>query len=280
MNSTNQSTSSDEIDIVELFLKAVKGIKNNSVLIISTLLIGIGLGWTYYQFSTKIYESKMLILAEPYTETIIINIDKLIGESNAQVLSEKLNLPADQVTKIVGIKIIEKLEKPSEIPEEEDKTYFTLSVEMRDNSFWSQVQEGLMFYFKNNEFINIKTEQKKKYINQIVERINTELIDLEKLKENITEGGLVQANKQSIVLFDPTTISTKILALNKEKINLQNSLESINGVQIVEGFTVYKNPSKPKFSLSLAAGALFGIFIASMVILFKALRLIISEPTV
>src|SRR5688572_18945377 len=88
MNSSNQSTSSDEIDIFELFSKAIKGIKNNSILIITTLTIGIGLGWTHYLLSDKVYESKMLILTESYTETIITNIDKLIGENNTQVLSE------------------------------------------------------------------------------------------------------------------------------------------------------------------------------------------------
>ncbi len=55
--------------------------------------------------------------------------------------------------------------------------------------------------------------------------------------------------------FDPTVVNSKILDLTKEKINLQNQFILANSVQVIEGFTAFETPSKPKLSISLVAGA-------------------------
>lgn len=282
MNSSNQPVkgASDEIDFIELIANAILAIKKNMILIIAAAVIGAVLGWAYYQLSPKIFESNVLILTESYSKSLIDNANELIQENNALTLSEKLNLTLEQASSIVAIQILSAVEKPSEIPKpgetpKDIKLYLTINVKMIDNSSWTQVQNGLVYYFQNNEFVKTRTEQEKKYIIQVIDQIDAELVDLEKLKARISEQDL--AHLTSLVLFDPSTVNTKILDLNIKKIDLQNSLEKVTGVQLVEGFTVFNKPSSPKLSPSLASGAALGLSIAFVLIAFNALRSILKN---
>jgi len=274
----HMATSVDEIDLLELLAKAVWTIRNNLVIITIAFLLGSLLGLTYFQISPNVYQSKMFIssdiLTESYAKSIIDNLVKLIREENTNSLSKKLNLALDQSSKIADIKILSAVEKPEGA--ETGRTYFHIEVKTIDNSIWPQLQEALIAHLQNNEFVKIRVEQKKSYSKQVIEKINLELQDLEKLKTKIAEGGMTQSSKESLFLFDPTTVNSKILELNKERINLQNSLETVNSVQLIEGFTVFNKPTSPKLSLSIAAGSMFGLFCVGLFISFKAIRSLIK----
>ena len=45
-----------------------------------------------------------------------------------------------------------------------------------------------------------------------------------------------------------------------------------NRVHVVEGFTKFQRPSKPKLSLSLLAGSVVGLFFVGALIVFKSTR--------
>lgn len=274
--SKQQASPTDEIDLFELFAKIILSIKNNIVLIVVAFLVGSFSGLAYYKISPKVFESEMLIssdiLTESYGKSLIDNLDKFVKEGSIQSLSKKLNLSPKQASAIDGIKIKSALEAQVNTLENA-KIYLLVEVKLRDNSIWPQLQNGLIDYLQNNEFAKIRTEQKKKYTNEIIDKINLELVYLEKLKARIADGGLTQSTKEYLVLFDPTTINSKIIDFSREKINLQNSLETISSVQVVEGFSVFKNPVSPKLSLSLAAGSSLGLFFAALIIAFRALIL-------
>lgn len=277
MDSSKQPTkhTSDEIDLFELFAKGVLIIKRNTILLTTTFFIGTLIGWAYYQISPKQYESKMLIssdiLTESYSKSLVENLNKLVMENNGQLLSEKTGLNPDQASLITRIEIKSAIEKSDATPEN-TKIYLNITVKAKDNSVWPQIQTALTNYFQNNEFVKIRVDQRKKYNNQMIEKINLELVDLENLKKKIAEGSFNQSNKEGLYLFDPTTVNSKIIELNKEKITLQNSLETVNSIQVVEGFTAFKNPASPKLSFSLVSGASVGMFLALMVIVFKAIQ--------
>jgi uncharacterized protein involved in exopolysaccharide biosynthesis len=67
--------------------------------------------------------------------------------------------------------------------------------------------------------------------------------------------------------------------LNKERINLQNSLQTINSIQLVEGFTAFEKPVSPKLVRSLSYGTFLGLLFAAVLIGVKIIRqmLIFSE---
>jgi uncharacterized protein involved in exopolysaccharide biosynthesis len=272
-------TEGDEIDLLDLLAKTIIAIKKNLALIIVAFVVGTSIGFIFYQFVPKVYESKMLIssdiLTESYSKVLIDNLEKLIKEDNANSLARELGITPHQASQIAEIEIKSALERPGETPEN-SKIYLTVQVRLKDNSLWPQIQNGIVDYFQYNEFVKIRVEQRKKYLNQIIEKIDLELVDLGRLKNKIAEDGFAQSDKQSLVLFDPTTVNSKILELNKEKINLQNSLETVNSIQVIEGFTVFIKPAYPQLSLSLVGGSMFGFLCVGLFIGIKAIRSLVQ----
>lgn len=274
-----QPLNSDEIDLLELLARIVISIKSNFKLILGAFLVGSLLGLAYYQFVPKSYESRMLIsseiLTESYSKTIAEDLNKLIRERNIESLSSKLNITPKEALALGKLEVKNAIEK-ADGRKEEEKNYLTISCQTSDNSIWPSLQNGLISFLENNDYVKIRVEQKKKYFTQVIEKIDKELVDLNDLKSRIANGQVTQSSKDNLILFDPTTVNTKILDLNKEKINLQNQLEIVNSIQVVEGFTVFEKPISPKLSISLSAGASFGLFIVALIIGFKSLRKIVS----
>ncbi|MEQ1585848.1 MAG: hypothetical protein ABL895_08225 [Cyclobacteriaceae bacterium] len=274
-----QPLNSDEIDLLELLARIVLSIKSNFKLILGAFLIGSLFGLAYYQFVPKTYESRILIsseiLTESYCKTIVADLNKLIREDNFVSLSSKLKIDMQEASTLSNIEVKNAIDKADGIKEQE-KNYLTITCQTSNNSIWPNLQTGLINFFETNEYVKIRVEQRKKYYTQVIQKIDKELIDLNELKSRIANSEINQSNKDNYILFDPTTVNTKILDLNKERINLQNALETVNSVQLVEGFTIFEKPIGPKLSISLAAGSSFGLFFVALIIGFKSLRKIVS----
>jgi LPS O-antigen subunit length determinant protein (WzzB/FepE family) len=275
-----QPIGSDEIDLLELLGKLIGVLKTNSKLIIVSILIGTILGLCYSQLAPKIYESRMLIssdiLTESYSKILTTDLNQLLSENNYDVLSSKLKISPAYASKIKSIDVA--IEKPNVkiiAPKTNEKNYLTITCQTEDNSIWADLQKGLIIFFEINDYVSIRVSQKKEYFNQMIGKIDKELLDLSELKIRILNSQITQSNKDNSILFDPTTVNSKILELNKEKINLQNSLELVNSIQLVEGFTVFNKPTSPKLSVSLVAGSSLGLFFVALIIVFKSLRKII-----
>jgi hypothetical protein len=152
----------------------------------------------------------------------------------------------------------------------------TIACQTSDNTIWPALQTGIINYFENNDYVKIRVEQKRNYYTEIIKKIDKELVDLNELKSRIANGQTATSGKENLVLFDPTTVNTKIIEMNKERIKFQDDLETVNSVQVVEGFTVFQKPVSPKLSISLVAGSSFGLFIVAVILAFKSLRKIVS----
>jgi hypothetical protein len=53
-------------------------------------------------------------------------------------------------------------------------------------------------------------------------------------------------------------------------------LETVNSIQLMEGFTVFEKPVSPKLSISLAAGSSLGLFFVVLMLAIKSLQKIVS----
>jgi hypothetical protein len=270
---------SDEIDLLELLAKFVITIKSNFKLIVGAFVVGSLLGLAYNQLVPKTFESRMLVSSEILTEslskTLAEDLFKLIKEKNLTILSNKLGISTEVASKIGKIEIKNAIEKSDGL-KEEDKNNLTITCQSSDNTIWPALQTGIINYFENNDYVKIRIEQKRNYYTEIIKKIDKELIDLNELKSRIANGQTTTSGKENLVFFDPTTVNTKIIEMNKERFDLQNDLETVNSVQIVEGFTIFQKPVSPKLSISLVAGSSFGLFIVAVILAFKSLRKIVS----
>ncbi|MEP2670021.1 MAG: Wzz/FepE/Etk N-terminal domain-containing protein [Cyclobacteriaceae bacterium] len=263
----------DEIDLVELLVKTVLLIKRNLIQILIFFVVGTGLGYAYASLAPKVYESKMLvsseILTESYSEKLFENLQNLIKERNYSSVSSVLGLSNDEAKALSKIKIESALkDKPQK---EDEKKFFLITVELTDQSVLPKLQTGFLNYFEQNDFVKLRVEAKRKMHQQIISKIDEEIKSLEKFKTEISDGSFFSRTKGD-VMFDPTTVNSKIVGLTQERESLEERLALINSVEVVEGFTVFDKPIWPKKSVSLAAGATLGLFLVGILIAFKSIR--------
>lgn len=263
----------DEIDLVELLVKAVLLIKRNLIQIIIFFLFGTGLGYAYAMLAPKVYESKMLvsseILTESYSEKIFETLEKLINEKNLKELSGKLGLSEDDCESLSRLTIESALkDKPQK---EDEKKFFLITAEITDQGALPKLQDGLLKYFQENDFVKLRVDAKKKMHQDVIAKIDQELKSLEDFKSEISNGTFFNRTKGD-VMFDPTTVNSKIVDLTQEREELIEKLALIKSVEIVEGFTQFDKPVWPKKSVSLAAGATLGLFLVGVWIAFKSIR--------
>ena len=268
----------DETDLLELFAKIVLLVKRNAIIIIFAFVTGTILGLCYYQYVSKVYESKMILLSDiltsSYSERITESLNRLISEGNRKILSERLKMSEQDAAQIVNIEI--ESVKQDKTKDEKENEIFIVTVKVLNKEILPSLQEDIINYLRNNEYVKIRVEQRKKYSNETIKKIDEQLSGLEQLKIKITKGQFVLGGKENLVLLDPTTVHAKILELSKERTNLQNSLLTINSIQLVEGFTIFEKPVSPKLSISLAGGALLGLFFVGVVIAFKGVRKMVT----
>lgn len=268
-----KQANNDEIDLVELLVKVVLLIKRNLLQIILFFVVGTGLGYAYASLAPKVYESKMLvsseILTESYSEKLFETLQNLIKERNYSSIAPIIGLSEAEAAQLSKVTIESALkDKPQK---EDEKIFFLITVELTDQRILPKLQAGIINYFQSNDFVKLRVDAKRKMHSEVISKIDEEIKSLEKFKTEIGDGSFFSKTKGDI-MFDPTTVNSKIVGLTQEKETLEEKLTLISSVEVVEGFTQFNKPIWPKKSVSLAAGATLGLFLVGIMIAFKSIR--------
>ncbi|MFM9839121.1 MAG: hypothetical protein ACKVOQ_12700 [Cyclobacteriaceae bacterium] len=270
---------SDEIDLLDLAVKLNRIFVKNLKSLIIAFVIGTAAGLAFYQFVPKVYESKMILLSDiltsSYSERITESLDNLIKEQNSKVLSERIGLTFEQAKQIVKIEIESVKQKEAKDDKSESAT-FIVTIRTKNNSILPQLQDGIINYLRNNEYVKIRVRQRQDFYKAMIEKVGQEINSLDSLKRRLFSGQPIYSKSSEMMLVDPTNIYSKIIELSKERISYKNSLELVNSIQLVEGFTIFDKPTSPKLSISLASGASLGIFFVLALIGIKGFRKMVN----
>jgi hypothetical protein len=270
---------SDEIDLLDLAVKLNRVFVKNLRSLVVAFVIGTLAGLAFHQFVPKVYESKMILLSDiltsSYSERITESLDNLIKEQNSRVLSERIGLTLEQAKQIVKIEIESIKQKEAKDDKSESAT-FIVTIRTKNNSILPQLQEGIINYLRNNEYVKIRVRQRQDFYKAMIEKVGQEINSLDSLKRRLFSGQPIYSKSSEMMLVDPTNIYSKIIELSKERISYKNSLELVNSIQLVEGFTIFDKPTSPKLSISLASGASLGIFFVLALIGIKGFRKMVN----
>lgn len=260
----------NEIDLLKLFLQGVDILRANFWLFTCFFLLGIGLGFAHYYTSVKVFQNKLivssLILTRSYGKILIDNINKHQQENDITTTADKLKISEQTARKVSNISVETFIEADG--IKETDR--YIIIVEVVDEEILPELQQGLIYYLENNEFVRVRVEQSKRFSKEVISKIENELRDMEEFKTRLFKGDLLLS--KSAVMFDPTTINSKIIELTKEKITLENTFALANSVQVIEGFTKFNKPFKPRLSVALLSGASLGLTFVFIILAFKSIR--------
>jgi hypothetical protein len=260
----------DEIDLLGLLIKTVRFLRKNFTIIIIFLLLGVGLGVFHYLTSKKVFENKMIvssnILTESYIKILFENITRHMDDGDYALVSKQLGTSEDIVRKLVSLNI-ENLRKDA-VNDNTERERFFITAEVSDQGILPDLQKSILYYLENNDFVKSHVEQNRKTARQMLAVATKEIADIEAFKVRIISGEFFQSAKGN-VMFDPTTVNSKILELTEKKLGYENSLQFSNSVYVIEGFNEFDSQARPKLLKSLLLGAMIGLFGVGALVFFK-----------
>ena len=165
MNNTDKR---GEVDLFDLLIKVINIFRTSFKTIVLCFLIGLALGITYYVTSPRIYENKLIvsssILTESYAKKLVENTRRFIGEGNYQALAAQLGLSEAEARNIFVIRIETLSDLDAAALRESDR--YLITVHVNDQSILPKLQKGIISYLENNEYVKIRVEQNKNFLNK------------------------------------------------------------------------------------------------------------------
>ena len=272
------SENNEEIDLGQLAIRIIKLGAKYRILIVLCALLGAIVGYTYYKLVNPVYSSSMMlqsdILTEAYSETLTENLKKLIDEKNNKALASKLSIEESQASQLVNIKV-ESVEGSSG-SEGTENIIFLISVETKDNSILPDLETGIISFLENNEFVKKRIDLKKVRFEALIDQMDAEGLELDSLKDLINSK-LLNEDGSNMVLLDPSNVYAQALKTYKEELNYQEQLALIESIQLIEGFTAFNRPLRPRLIMSLAVGLLAGLILSFIFILLRETRLYLKS---
>ena len=187
------------------------------------------------------------------------------AESNRSALSAKLKISEEDARQLSSIKIVNLSVGDVELKESDR---YVVTVQVYDFAILPALEKGIISYLQNHEFVKVRVNQNIVFLKQMIATVDEEIRDIEELKERIYKGDFVKGN----VMFDPTTVNSKIVELTEKKMTYRNTLELVNSVQVIQGFTEFRKPVSPKASLAMAAGLSVGFLFVGLLIAYKGMQ--------
>lgn len=267
MNETYNTA--DDLDLIVLFEKLISFLKRFSKILIIFTLIGIAAGFLRYWTSPR-----------KYTATMVLHSFNLTNLENIEIISNwKELLKKNEYATLAGIfncdpAIVKKISKIS--AEEIQKMYvqnnphgFVVTVMVSDTSILSPLQEGIVYGLENGDYIKERTATKRSNLNQLIEKVKSEIIKLDSTKSAV-ENILSNKNKNSSSLMvDITSINSELISLNEKLLSYKEELKFSDPVQILQKFNKYSYPESRQGPLLLIVGCIAGFiigYIISMII--------------
>lgn len=224
--------------------------------------IGIGLSIFLYNVKEKEYYSKLTIqsyiLSNEICYDLIETLEKLVSEENYAELARKLNVSVSTAKSLANIEYQSFEYDLMEVDSVSVSSPFVIEVSVYNNDALDSLQRGITYYLENNPFALKRKQLKLDNFQRLTSKIEVQLSELDSLKGKI-ETSLVSKEKalngNGIVFLpqsiDPLNTYREVIGLYQKQLDLRESLILTSSVEIIEEFTRYSKPHKPKLLLYL-----------------------------
>jgi len=254
----------DDLDLLALLSKAIRFLKTYGVLLLIASLTGLLCGFILNLSFPKYYTSRLLmestVLNNLEQEELIDNWDMLMSaKGGSALLAKALNCSPETAGSIKGL-------SSEALPSLLDGTYvFTLEVKVRDISQLKNIQDALLWGFRNNDYVREKVALRTASLREQVSEAAGEIAKLDSTKHYIESLTPDEKKGSDHLILDLSGISKEKVEIGEKLGTYKEKLAFGNGVQLVQGATPPRGPKPGTMTLlglGLAAGFLFGYFLA------------------
>lgn len=271
MNTNLSQSNDDEIDLKDLLKKIINILSRGTKTIILSVLLGAILGLSYFFNSSITYKSSMVLSSEVLVlanvKALLGPVELLIMEGNISVLAARLGVDKETAAKIKSIAVKSIFEKESD--NKEPVNYFEVTATVTDNDILPQLQEGIVNFLQNNEFVQKRVTLKEEGLKTLIARINKEIAQIDSVKQKIGQSVPLSATSSNVVLMEPSNLYEQALKMVEKQQEYTAKLALIDSFQVVQGFTPYAKPSSPSWIICLVTGLAGGLIIGFAILFFR-----------
>lgn len=246
------TTSSREIDLLQVLAKFYRALKKNKIVVILCLLCGLAGGLLLSNYSKDPVKASMMIVTDLLSENEI----KFLADQFAKADT----IPGITADQKILIKEITFEVKSEDVLGKSPNVSLQLTATVFDSKVLIPLQNSVVNFLNHAEPTIRKKENKKEFYVNMIRKIDSELAALDNVKSQID-------NKAKATFLDPSDLFTKSVELYDKKVLYKIALDELHSVQVIKGFGALTKSAKwPKMFYAFL-GLLVGFGIA-LVIMF------------
>jgi hypothetical protein len=250
----NQVAPSDDIDILLLIEKAILFFRKYKWVFIIAIIAGLTSGIFFYRSLPEIYKSRLIahsfLLTNQEEIQIIDNWNELLSKREYTALAAIFNCRENILYPLKQIKggEIVKVFIPA------NPNGFFIDVNMTDISILDELQPAIVNGLENNEYVKQRIAFKKSNLEQAINKTTIEIQNLDAVKKRV--AGIINRNQKipSSSITDMATINTQLIEMNDKLMSYKESLRFANAVQVLQGFSKFKQPVGSKLLVCVFLG--------------------------
>ena len=261
-DSIKQSAPAEDIDLLLLIERAVLFFRRYKWIFIGAIALGIASGIFIYSSLPKIYKSRLIahsfLLTNQEEIQIIDNWNELLSKHEYTSLGKIFNCSERMLHSVKQIKgdEIQKVFTPT------NPNGFLIEVTVTDFSLLDTLQKAIVYGLENNDYLKARMELKRANLRELIVKTTAEIEKFDLTKKRLED--ILNGNEppSSLSIIDITGLSKQLIEMNEKLMNYKQDLQFANALQILQGFSKFKQPAGPKLLVWLFLGLVFFLSIA------------------
>jgi len=261
-DSIKQSAPAEDIDLLLLIERAVLFFRRYKWIFIGAIVLGIASGIFIYSSLPKIYKSRLIahsfLLTNQEEIQIIDNWNELLSKHEYTSLGKIFNCSERMLHSVKQIKgdEIQKVFTPT------NPNGFLIEVTVTDFSLLDTLQKAIVYGLENNDYLKARMELKRANLRELIIKTTAEIEKFDLTKKRLED--ILNGNEppSSLSIIDITGLSKQLIEMNEKLMNYKQDLQFANALQILQGFSKFKQPAGPKLLVWLFLGLVFFLSIA------------------
>lgn len=269
----------EELNLSELFSNFVKFISRNRKLLLVFMGVGIISVVGYQKFKSPYYETKAICMSGISEYERQVQVEDLSQRTAIDLINHlQINIENGDysaLTTLLGVDAniaatIKKIEAEQLSQEDMNEKFYALnkfeiSLTVRDNLKINDIQSGLIYYFKNNEFVKNYYERYLQSCDNIIEVIQDEMLLLANIRKEGAKNNLDISSVNVISDVEGNSVFSQTVALSQLREEIKTKQALLKPLVFVRNFANV-NQKEDDILLSGILGALlsfiFGLFVA------------------
>ena len=269
----------EELNLKEVFANFVNFISRNNKLILGIVLTGVIFVVLFQKLKKPYFETKAICMsgiAEYERQEQIEDLSQRTAIDLVNHLQINIeNKDFTQISKVLGIEsnvasTIKKIEAEQLYQEDMNEKYYALnkfevSLTVLDNSKINDIQNGLIYYFTNNEFVKNYHERYLQSSDNIIEDIKGEIKLLGNMREEGAKNNLDVSSVNIISDNEGSFMSNQIISLSQLREDIKTNQALLQPLVYVQPFALVHQKEDDVLIwgvIGVVLSFIFGLFVA------------------